>query len=188
MIIKMLMSGGEEVHLGSPDTQLLEITDPIQHFDNALLQSFKAVKAVPSIKIDLREKIRKRRQSEGLGELEVKFENPKEYEMRPEEKAQLERRKARNRKSAHRSREKRKELEEQLNKEIKALEEENQKRKNYVINLQNFERKLRLRFADHLIRCKSAEVTRLRDAAARQNSSHNSVPETATGFGTAGLT
>ncbi|XP_033756933.1 transcriptional activator hac1-like [Pecten maximus] len=177
MTIKMLTSVREEIGLGSPDTELLEITDPSQHLDYALLQSLSDEKPTPSIKLDLREKIRKRRQSEGLGELEVNFENQKEYKMRPEEITKLETRKARNRKSAHASREKRKQQEEQLNREIKALEDENQRRKNYVINLQTFERKLRLRFADHLIRCKSAEVTRLRQAT---NSFQLSMSDTVT--------
>ncbi|OWF52939.1 fos-related antigen 2-like [Mizuhopecten yessoensis] len=167
------MFAGEEVRLSSPNTEFQEINNSRLQQDDELLLALSDEK----IKSDLREKIRKRRHSEGLGDLEVKFYKPKEYEMRPEEKMKSESRKARNRRSARVSRDKRKRQEEELNKEIKDLEEENQKRKNYVINLQNFEKKLRLRFADHLIRCKSAEVTHLRQAV-RNNNLQNSIPGT----------
>ncbi|XP_060074898.1 protein c-Fos-like [Ylistrum balloti] len=160
-----------EFQLGSPNTELLEITQPILLFDDELQKTIRHGQA----KFDLREKIRKRRQSEGLEDIEVKFEKPKEYEMRPEEIEKRESRKARNRKSAHESRVKRKQQEQELEETITSLEKENQKWKNYVTNLQNFEQKLRLRFADHLIRCKSAEVKRLQQDAKRQTSDTVSV-------------
>ncbi|KAH3734875.1 uncharacterized protein LOC127851032 [Dreissena polymorpha] len=79
------------------------------------------------LKQRMKDKIRFRRESQGIGEINVEdlFEEPRQYDLTPEERAKEERRKKRNRVSAEKSRKKRIEKEKTLEQEYDEEEKKN---------------------------------------------------------------
>lgn len=111
------------------------------------------------IKEGLRNKIQRRRISQGQGELKVEFEPPKQYELTPEERRKIEKRKQRNRKSADVSRLKRKEKLENLMKDEESLVEENRNLKAEVDSLQNYKQAMEAALHSHLQSCNNTALS-----------------------------
>lgn len=132
--------------------------------ENVLRELYKADttghKATPnSIKNELRAKIQQRRISEGQDELKVVFEPPKTYELTPEEREKVQKRKHRNRQSANQSRINRQKKLERLITDEKQLSAENQRLRADVGALKKMKMRLEAVVQNHEARCNMKDNT-----------------------------
>lgn len=151
MEVEEVFSGGEDSDFELDENILRELYKA----DNG--SSVKAKQN--SIKDELRAKIQQRRISEGQEELKIEFEPPKSYELTPEEREKIEKRKHRNRQSANKSRIRRQRQLEKLLKDEKSISDENQRLRAEVDALKKLKENCEKILKAHVPRCNIKDST-----------------------------